>query len=443
MKPREKAGLAQSHPLDFTLQYPPRREYFQDCFAAPVDAATGGDASQMLLYCHVPFCKAKCYYCNFAVDVRPDSALHRRYVDGLIRELQAADALLATTQIPGIDIGGGTPTILPTPELVRLIEALGPFKARSRAAVPISIETTPVIAANDMEKLQALAHAGVSRISMGLQSTNAETLRSVNRQDQEAVGMKALENLLAAGFKRVSVDLIFALPGQTREHWMLDLQRVVAMRPDAITTYDCLYRGKGRALTKRTGDKPTPEVYGELYDLAYETLTAAGYHAAYGSVNFSLRKGETGTSAYFEGRLLDGLPYLGLGNYASSMYQDAWWFAPHGVNDWLRRLDADEHFPVGNSYRLPIEEMAAKYLLLSLNFGFIDRVRFLYSFGRELRDSYGRELDYAQRRGWLRRDGNRYYVKDGQFRNMPMIRSLFYSERAINWLQRYQHDLTK
>jgi oxygen-independent coproporphyrinogen-3 oxidase len=442
MKAAYKVALALRHPLDFTLQYPPRREYFQDSFTAPVDATMCGEASKMLLYCHVPFCKAKCYYCNFAVDVRPDAALHRRYVDMLVRQLQAAEELLAKAEIPGIDIGGGTPTILPTEQLLRIMAALAPFKARSPAARPISIETTPVIAANDLEKLKALAQAGVDRISMGLQSTNAETLRAVNRAEQQAVGMKALENLLGAGFKRVSVDLIFALPGQTAEHWLLDLKRVIALRPDAVTTYDCLYRGKGRALTKRTADKPTPLMYGKLYDVAYTTLVGAGYHAAYGSVNFSLHKGETGTSAYFEGRLLDGLPYLGLGNYASSLYRDNWWFAPYGVNDWMRRIEGGNIFPVGNAYQLPMDELMAKYLLLSLNFGFIDAERFRSVFGCEFAETFSEELDYAEENCLLRRDGQRYYVAY-QFSHMPLIRSLFYSGQAMTWLKRYQPDFIK
>ena len=435
MKPEDKVALAEEHPLDFTIQYPPRREYFQDNFRGVCLPALTGAAEQMLLYVHVPFCKAKCYYCNFAVDVRPDANVHKAYVDRLVSVIKAADELLAMSQIPGIDIGGGTPTILATEQLERILIALKPFKTRSQAAFPLSIETTPFIAANDKAKLAAMVAGGVDRISVGLQSMNDEVLRSFNRREQESVGTTAVENLMSAGFKRVSVDLIFALPGQTDEQWLADLKRVIALKPDAITTYDCLYRGKGRAMTKRTADKPSPERYGQLYDVGYELLLASGYHAPYGSVNFSRHVGETGTSAYFEKRLLDGVPYLGLGNYASSLHGDAWWLAPYGVNAWSKAVDAGLNFPVGDCYKLPAEEMQAKYLLLSLSFGLIDSERFFKAFDVDLEHCFKQEIEYALAQNWLRQEGKYYFINDGKFALMPFIRSLFYSARSVAWLK--------
>src|SRR5207248_2271537 len=100
------------------------------------------------------------------------------------------------------------------------------------------------------------------------------------------------------------------------------------------------------------------------------------FHAAYGSVNFSRHKGETGTSPYFKGRLFDHMPYLGAGNYSSSMVGNAWWFAPHGVNQWMQRIEAGEILPQGHSYHLPPEEVMTKQILLSLNYGVIDENHF-------------------------------------------------------------------
>lgn len=431
----QKLDLAQNHPHDFTIQYPPRREYFQDNFRASTDASVFNGASEVLLYCHVPFCQAKCYYCNFAVEVRKENSLHHRYVSALVSELTQANQLLASAKIGGIDIGGGTPTILATDELMRILEALQPFISRSRSARPLSIETTPAIAAQQPEKMRALAQAGVNRISVGLQSTNAETLAAVNRDEQISVGLTAVQNLMTSGFQRVSVDLIFALPGQTREQWLLDLERVVSLAPDTITTYDCLYRGSGRVLTRHTEEKPSPDAYRELYDLAYDYLLQHGYFAPYGSVNFSRHADETGTSAYFEARLLDGSPYLGLGNYASSLCGQAWWFAPYKVNDWLKRIEAGEHFPVGDSYLLPDAERMAKYLLLSLSFGVIDPQRFQKVFNQELHNCFAAELELAQDQHWLEKSGSLYHIGAGHFGDLPKLRSLFYSARAIDWLK--------
>jgi oxygen-independent coproporphyrinogen-3 oxidase len=428
--------LAARRPHDFTIQYPPNREYFREHFRAPPGPPGPIRARTLLLYVHVPFCEARCSYCNFAIDTRRDETLHSQYVEALVVQLdRLSERVAPETRIGGIDIGGGTPTLLSERLLARLVNALVPWRRRCAASHPLSIETTPRIAAAEPGRLAVLAAGGVNRVSMGLQSSSAELLASVNRHAQRSLGRKAVANLRRAGFRRVNVDLIFALPGQTTRHWRDDLDHVADLPTDSITTYDCLYRGRGRLLTRSTPEKPGPEVYGGLYDLAYERLTAAGFHAPYGSVNFSRHPGETGTSPYFEGRLLDGLPYVGVGNYASSMVGDHWWFAPYRVGDWLRAVGGDDPLPAQDYYRLPVAERAAKYLLLSLSFGIIDRVRFRTAVGAELSDLCADSLATAQDRGWLRPAGNAFAVAPGAFRALPSLRALFYPEQAHRWMR--------
>jgi oxygen-independent coproporphyrinogen-3 oxidase len=423
--------LVDRSPLSFTIQYPPSRLFFQERYRAPIDPAAVAALPRMLLYVHVPFCEARCYYCNFAVDVRGQETLHARYVEGLVSRLDRLRQVTSCS-VPGIDIGGGTPTRLSPRLLQRLLEALAPWRSRAEIPFPLSIETTPSIAATRPEVLAVLQAGGVDRVSMGLQSTNDELLESVNRKAQQAMAEKAVAHL--SGFRRKNIDLIFGLPGQTRAQWREDMDRVADMPVDSVTTYDCLYRGHGRAMPRMTAHRPTPKEYGALYEIAYERLTSAGFQAPYGSVNFSRHAGETGTSPYFEGRLLDGLPYVGVGNYASSLVGDRWWFAPHSVGDWLR---SPELLPAGDSYRLPASELMAKYVLLSLNFGFVDSARFAVVFGVSLKDAFGDRLTHAVERGWLRPVQGRFEVCPGSFRAMPWIRGLFYSQEAVLWLQRH------
>ncbi|MFO0950105.1 MAG: coproporphyrinogen-III oxidase family protein [Isosphaeraceae bacterium] len=427
--------LARRHPLDFTIQYPPRREYFRDAFRADVDPGRLAEAGRVLLYLHVPFCEAKCFYCNFAVDTRREPSLHARYVEGLVRELDTLERVLdPDCRIPGIDIGGGTPTQLPAKDLARLLAALSPWRRRSDARYPLSVETTPRVASEEPAKLDVLAEGGVDRVSVGLQSTNDQTLEQVNRGAQRSMATRAV-SALRGRFARVNADLIFALPGQTVACWEEDLRRAADLPLDSITTYDCLYRGKGRALTRMGPDRPAPETYGALYDLGYRILTDNGFHAPYGSVNFSRHPGETGTSAYFEGRLFDGLPYVGLGNYASSLLGEWWWFAPYGVNAWLLSVESGRSLPVGDSYRLPLAERVAKYVLLSLSFGLLDPARFRLAFGRGLEGVLPEPLALAVESGWLERGGDRYIVRPGGFGDMACLRSLFYTPEAIAWLR--------
>ena len=430
--------FAEAHPHDFTIQYPVRREYFLQnfrCMPAPAARDWLHDAPEALLYLHVPFCEAKCFYCNFAVDVSADEQVHVGYVDALLRELETHADWLGRTRIRGIDIGGGTPTRLTAKQLDRLCQAIAPFAQASGHAFPVSIETTPRIASQEPEKLDVLSRGGVQRVSMGVQSFNAATLALVNRRRQVEQTEQAMTNLRAAGFRRLNLDIIFGLPGQTMQDWLADLDRIIALQPDSITTYDCLYRGKGRALTKIATSTPSPSTYGAMYDAGYAKLTAAGWHAPYGSVNFSRRADETGTSACFEGRLLDGLPYLGVGNYASSLRGNHWSFNAYAVGDYVSRIKADAN-PCEYYYELPQSEAQAKYLLYSLNYGFVDEARFQRRFGLTLAAAYPHELDFALASGLLQYLGNCWRLALGRFDRMHIVRSLFYPQSAREWLSR-------
>lgn len=437
--------LAERFPHTFTIQYPPSREFFRAHFRAalPPDLLTQilVDPRELLLYVHVPFCEAKCYYCNFAVDLRRDAELHRRYVAALIRQLGELDrALPASLPIAGIDIGGGTPTLLPEPLLEQLLVALQPFLARTRHPWPLSIETTPRVAAQEPSKLALLRQGGVGRVSVGLQSTNDETLAAVNREAQRTLADQATSNLLRAGFARVNVDLVFGLPGQTVAHFRQDIAQVAALGVDSITTYDCLFRGAGRAVRHVHAERPSSEQLGIFYDAAYEGLLQRGYATQYGSLNFCRHPGETGTSAYFEGRLLDGLSYIGAGNYAASLVGPSWWFAPYGVSAYLDAVAAGVRFPVGDCYHLPDEERMAKALLLSLNFGVLDGRRFKRQFGVSLDEKFAPQLAYALSRRWLSHDPQTevYTVYTGAFSHMAKLRALFYSPAAAAWLHAQQ-----
>jgi oxygen-independent coproporphyrinogen-3 oxidase len=431
---REWLSFADKNPLEFTIQYPPRREYFQEKFREDKVTVIPDQGNPWLLYVHVPFCEKRCYFCNFAVDIRRNESIYSSYVTAVERELKRLDTSEASRQVVGIDIGGGTPTRLPIEHLERLLLAMKPFQASLTHKFGTSIETTPRIASEEPEKLVLLNSLGVKRISVGVQSFNSEHLDLVNRGLHKDMNAKAADNIHKIAFERFNIDLIFGLPKQSDAHWKEDLSRVIDLGPDSITTYDCLYRGKGRALTKTTECLPSLADYGRMYDIGYDFLTSNGYFAPYGSVNFSKLPTETGTSAYFEGRLLDGLPYLGVGNYSSSWVDNHWFFNTRGVNEYIRRSLAEESV-VDDFYVLPPSELYAKYILFSLNYGFIDETRFRRRFGISFSEVFQHELDSALTQGWLQKAGDIWTIPYGQFKNMNRVRSLFYSEGARKWLQ--------
>jgi oxygen-independent coproporphyrinogen III oxidase len=285
----------------------------------------------------------------------------------------------------------------------------------------------------------------------------------------------AVRNLRQIGYDRINLDLIFGLPNQSLEQWKTDLWRVVQLNPDSITIYDCVYKGKGRGMTSSTAaaaaaaasaatasppSLPSWALYGEMYDYGYQYLLSQGYHAPYGSVNFSRIPKETGTSRYFENRLLRGMNYVGLGNYASTMIDRYWIFSPHSVEGWLAHTssppppsgagagagaaevgadDLPQWIPY-NAYSLPIEERVSKYLLASLSFGFIDEKYFTETFPTwKLQNFYSFEIfeELVEKRKWLRYEEKegRFYLNQHCFQYLPQIRAMFHSKRSLSWFE--------
>src|SRR4051812_40933217 len=158
----QACALAQAQPLEFTLQYPPGRDYFRERFRHTLawERLVAEQTGDLLLYVHVPFCAARCYYCNFAIDLRSQARVHAAYVDAIVTQLARLLPLVRHRPLAGIDIGGGTPTLLDTDLLVCLLDAVAPFRALARVPHPLSIETTPDIAAHHPERLDVLRRGG-------------------------------------------------------------------------------------------------------------------------------------------------------------------------------------------------------------------------------------------------------------------------------------------
>ena len=200
------------------------------------------------LYIHTPFCVHKCHYCDFysIVDTRDRQAA---YTERLIREL-AAQAPLAGP-IETIFVGGGTPTLLAVECWQRILDALRSLYDLSPIDAgrgEVTVECNPETASAEL--FDVLRAGGVSRLSVGAQSFNTRHLKILERwHDPESVP-RALELARAAGIERRSLDLIFAVPGQTLDEWADDLDRALALPIDHLSCYALTYE-PGTAMTVR------------------------------------------------------------------------------------------------------------------------------------------------------------------------------------------------
>jgi oxygen-independent coproporphyrinogen-3 oxidase len=220
------------------------------------------------VYVHIPFCAHRCDYCDFATWT--DRAhLIDAYVDACVADIASHDAPPATS----VFFGGGTPSLLPAEQLVRILDAIdcGP-----KAEVTVECNPDSV----DLDKLRAYNAAGVNRLSFGVQSFVPHVLRGLGRTHNPENVTRAIEFARAASIERISVDLIYGTAGESIEDWRVSVQAALALGVDHVSAYALTVEPGtplGRAVAAGLAQAPDDDDQAEKYALADELLTAAGF----------------------------------------------------------------------------------------------------------------------------------------------------------------------
>lgn len=230
------------------------------------------------IYLHVPFCRSRCSYCDFATDVYRSSGAVERYVAALCEEVRATcGSGWLNADIDTIYFGGGTPSLLEPTQVEKILHSV--FSVFSVAERPeITMEMNP--ATVTPEKLAAYRELGVNRASFGVQTFNDRDLKLLARGHDANDARQTYKMLCNAGFTNVSFDLIAGLPGQTMQDWQRNLDEAVAMSPEHISLYLLeIHESTPLAEQVRSGRR-TPiddELAAEMYEVMLDRLAAAGY----------------------------------------------------------------------------------------------------------------------------------------------------------------------
>jgi oxygen-independent coproporphyrinogen-3 oxidase len=283
------------------------------------------------LYVHLPFCASRCGYCAFVVEV---GALDRRdaYLEALLREIARERPRLGALE--SVYLGGGTPTLMRARRLEPLLERLGPLLAEG---AEVSIEANPETV--DRALLRALRDAGVTRLSLGAQSFQPHVLGVLERAARPEQVRRAYGCARAVGFASVSVDLIFAVPGQTPEDLEADLAEVVALGPDHVSWYE-LEMKPGSALARRGLPTMDEDQAADAYRRVVEGLEDAGYRW-YETANFARPGHECRHSLAYWG----AADYVGVGVGAVSTHGGRRWRNAPGLGAYASALAAGEDPP--------------------------------------------------------------------------------------------------
>lgn len=397
------------------------------------------------LYVHLPFCRQKCFYCDFPSYAGKESRM-AAYVEALLGELAREGAPLRAKWGPPrtVYLGGGTPTALPPVLMERLLAGLQDFLAAGRgpraeaarqdvsavravaaagqAAVPgarggaASPDRVRDAAASDALEftcecnpgtvdaayLSLLRAGGVNRLSFGVQTFDDALLRRIGRIHTAAEACVAVRQARAAGFRNLSLDLMYGLPGQTRAGLEASVRQALALAPHHISIYGLqVEEGTAFARAQAAGRLalPSDEESEAMYDYMTTALPAAGY-ARYEISNFA-RPG-------FESRHNLGywqdVPYLGVGAAAHSYLDGQRYENPRGIEEYLAALRESgrarrEEEPLTRATSM--EEFA--FLALRTARG-IDRARFAARFGCALASVYADAIARMCARGFLEED---------------------------------------
>jgi oxygen-independent coproporphyrinogen-3 oxidase len=228
------------------------------------------------LYVHIPFCTAKCGYCDFNSYAGHDHLIPS-YTETLVREAQLWRSATEARPVATVFFGGGTPSLMPLAEMRQIMDGLGSaFDIASGAE--ITLEANP--GSLDESYLRGLLAAGFNRLSIGVQSFHDDELRALDRLHSADDARAAFRAARAAGFDSVNLDLIFGLPEQPIERWQASVEQALALAPEHLSLYALTVEDGtplARDVARGRTAAPDPDAQADQYEWTCERLGRAGY----------------------------------------------------------------------------------------------------------------------------------------------------------------------
>lgn len=384
---------------------------------------------ELELYVHIPFCVKKCAYCDFLSAPAGEREI-RAYTDALIREIRARGENHKDYRVRTVFLGGGTPSVLSGEDAARIFRALK--ESFDIAENPeITLEVNPGTVTE--EKTAAWKNAGISRISIGLQSVNDRELKMLGRIHTFREFLNTWKLVRRAGFNNVSIDLISAIPGQTVQSWERTLRTVAELGPEHISAYSLIIEegtpfytlygdGKENAGDSSFPPLPDEDEDREIYQRTASVLNEYGYHR-YEISNYAREGYECRHNlGYWERK-----EYLGLGLGASSLIRECRFHNTADMEKYMHVYGSggkaaegeensacscmkteEQNSTLEEIEKLSMEDQMEEFMFLGLRkTAGISPEDFRRSFDRNIMDVYGEKLIKLEKQGLIRNSGAR------------------------------------
>ena len=310
------------------------------------------------VYVHVPFCRSKCQYCDFySLTCRDDKSIET-YLRAICAHIKESGALTPGYKVDTIYFGGGTPSYLGADALATILTTI----RRSFDVDPnaeITLEANPDSVSDQL--LRRLKAEGFNRISLGVQTDDDEMLKKLGRPHDYAQVIGAVQRIRKAGFKNLSLDLMYGLPGQTLYNWKDTLERVITLNPDHISCY-ALKLEEGTPLydCKEILNIADDDVQADMYLAAVEILRGYGFRQ-YEISNFARK----GLYSRHNMKYWTGGEYLGFGPNASSDFGGRRFVIVRDLQGYINGIKTGGEV-LQEMDEVPLRERAGEYLMLRL-----------------------------------------------------------------------------
>lgn len=337
------------------------------------------------LYIHIPFCIRKCKYCDF-LSAPSGKEERTAYVESLCRKIRFFTELAEAYRVVTIFVGGGTPSLLEEGQMRQIFTAVKEtFQIEGGAEITIEMNPGTVTE----KKLKAYKSMGINRLSIGLQSSDNRELAALGRVHTYEEFLGTYHMARKAGFKNINIDLMSAIPYQTRESYEKTLRTVAELEPEHISAYSLIIE-EGTPFYELYGENknaaalPDEDTERLMYKDTKRILEEYGYHR-YEISNYA----KEGLQCRHNLGYWDRAEYLGIGTGAASL------------------IDNVRFTEGGESERLSIEDQMAEYMFLGLRkIKGVSRQRFAEYFGSSMEDRYGNVLDDMKKKGLLSEQGD-------------------------------------
>ena len=310
------------------------------------------------IYIHVPFCRSKCQYCDFYSVTEKDAKLHDQYLYAIMSHIKEAGPLAPDYLVDTVYFGGGTPSFFGAEGMAAILAAVRKaFDVAPNAEITFEANPDSV----NEKLLRRLRSEGFTRVSLGIQCDNDQILKQIGRPHTYAQAVEAVKKIRKAGFKNLSLDLMYGLPGQTLESWLKTLRNVLSLAPEHISCYGLkLEEGTPMYEYQDCYELADDDLQADMYLYGVEMLRKAGYRQ-YEISNFC-KKGQVSRHNL---KYWTGGEYLGFGPDASSDFAGRRFSIIRDLHGYIQGIKTGGQV-LREMQQIPHRERAGEYLMMRL-----------------------------------------------------------------------------